>query len=904
MKRWYNIRNNRGVLSFGGNFPKGAKLMKIKKILLSFMLFLITGILSMGVSACDNNSEHIHNFSMWSVTTSPSCTVQGSQTRTCSSCGFTEDSSIPAVGHTEIVDSAIESTCTTDGKTEGSHCKDCGTTIIAQSVIKASGHTYDTGEIVENATCVKNGTIKYTCQIPTCQYSYTDDYSLTTYTATEIYNQSIQYVGEIVVYDKHGSELGLGTGFVYSADGKIITNFHVIDGAYAAKITINEKTYSITSILAFDELIDLAVLKVEQNGLVTATVCKNNVQAGETVYAIGSSRGLTNTYSQGIITHADRVLDGVTYVQHDASITNGNSGGPLINIYGEVIGINTWGLTNSQNLNFAVFTRELDNLDYNSPITMTEFYEMQHTENVVLSEWLLNNYNYTSSNYVCYQLVGDWYAYGIVYDTKNDYNFLELVWTFDDGSDLVVTVELSRDEPTYTYFAQYKLGNNVNQTYGIINPTTYTSSTVLTYYSYEGTYWLEDSLMEFYSSAVAKVYEWFSYCLDNHIDDLSLQDFGFTALEYKYNSSAISMLKTSLQISGVYFSDSQWYRVSETNYYEGYSTILSLVYNAEGDSVFSSFSWFGDEGTHYFAYLSLSKSLQGNYYGCSYSEKENGEYVTKNDTHGYLEAGVFTSQTALTYVSFDGLTDYKDSLLSTYTSCLQSVLNYVASYLVNKDLDIALADLGFIFNDPYITQTECNTSAHIYQSPVFTWVEDENGFNVSANFVCQCGNCSEKTTTYVSNTDYTVTKNADETKIAFAFTASVVFEGVTYTDTRYIKYEYQIIALNNSNYKNYIGVGCGVAGYDIYTTISKKNENLTYSNVVVIFKVSLSGKYNINGYDGVYNYHNTFNITNTSLNGSMQYTDIETMVYSASLTYSVSVSGQVSGYIMTAYLVS
>ena len=91
--------------------------------------------------------------------------------------------------------------------------------------------------------------------------------------------------------------------------------------------------------MAFDELIDLAVLKVEQNGLVAATVCKNNVQAGETVYAIGSSRGLTNTYSQGIITHADRVLDGVTYVQHDASITNGNSGGPLINIYGEVIGI-------------------------------------------------------------------------------------------------------------------------------------------------------------------------------------------------------------------------------------------------------------------------------------------------------------------------------------------------------------------------------------------------------------------------------------------------------------------------------------------------------------------------------------------------------------------------------------
>ena len=122
--------------------------MRIKKLLLSFILLLITGTISVGISACDNNSEHTHNFSMWSVATSPSCTVQGSQTRTCSSCGFTEYSSIPAVGHSEVIDSAINPTCTTDGKTEGSHCKDCGATIIAQTAIKANGHTYNDGEII------------------------------------------------------------------------------------------------------------------------------------------------------------------------------------------------------------------------------------------------------------------------------------------------------------------------------------------------------------------------------------------------------------------------------------------------------------------------------------------------------------------------------------------------------------------------------------------------------------------------------------------------------------------------------------------------------------------------------------------------------------------------------------
>ena len=77
--------------------------------------------------------------------------------------------------------------------------------------------------------------------------------------------------------------------------------------------------------MAYDENIDLAVVKVNATGLTTATICKKTVSVGATVYAIGSSRGLTNTYSQGIITYANRVVDGVSHVQHDASITHGGN---------------------------------------------------------------------------------------------------------------------------------------------------------------------------------------------------------------------------------------------------------------------------------------------------------------------------------------------------------------------------------------------------------------------------------------------------------------------------------------------------------------------------------------------------------------------------------------------------
>ena len=223
----------------------------------------------------------------------------------------------------------------------------------------------------------------------------------TTYTASDIYNQAVKYVGEIVIYDKSGNELALGTGFVYSSDGKIITNYHVIEGAYSARIDINGKIYTVTSVLAYDAHIDLAVLQINATGLDTATISNGSTQVGEVVYAIGSSQGLTNTLSQGIVTYANRVVDNVAHVQHDASITHGNSGGPLINEYGEIIGINTWGVSDSQNLNFAVSINELDNLVYGTPITLSELFEEQPTpDDAATQQWFLEQFDIAKSQYI------------------------------------------------------------------------------------------------------------------------------------------------------------------------------------------------------------------------------------------------------------------------------------------------------------------------------------------------------------------------------------------------------------------------------------------------------------------------------------------------------------------------
>lgn len=172
-------------------------------------------------------------------------------------------------------------------------------------------------------------------------------------TAKEVYKSCSKATVQIV------TDVGVGTGFFYDT-GKVVTNYHVIKGA--KKITVNftdGTSFEVKNILSLNEYVDLAVLSVP----VSVTPLKLNqkeVSSGDTVYAIGSSLGvLTDTFTNGIVTNANRYVDDIHYIQTNAAITNGNSGGPLLNEYGEVIGINTWQYVNGQNINFAISIEEL-----------------------------------------------------------------------------------------------------------------------------------------------------------------------------------------------------------------------------------------------------------------------------------------------------------------------------------------------------------------------------------------------------------------------------------------------------------------------------------------------------------------------------------------------------------------
>ncbi|MFG6486816.1 DegQ family serine endoprotease [Roseateles sp. BYS78W] len=136
---------------------------------------------------------------------------------------------------------------------------------------------------------------------------------------------------------------GVGSGFILSADGYVLTNAHVVQGADEVIVTLTDKRELKAKIIGADQRSDVAVVKVEATGLPVVKVGDSNkAKVGEWVMAIGSPFGLENTVTAGIISAKQRDTgDLLPLIQTDVAINPGNSGGPLVNMRGEVIGINS-----------------------------------------------------------------------------------------------------------------------------------------------------------------------------------------------------------------------------------------------------------------------------------------------------------------------------------------------------------------------------------------------------------------------------------------------------------------------------------------------------------------------------------------------------------------------------------
>ena len=136
---------------------------------------------------------------------------------------------------------------------------------------------------------------------------------------------------------------GVGSGFILSSDGFVMTNAHVVDGASEVLVTLPDKREFKARIVGADKRTDVAVVKIDATGLPAVKVGDvSKLRVGEWVMAIGSPFGLENTVTAGIVSAKQRDTgDYLPFIQTDVAINPGNSGGPLINMRGEVVGINS-----------------------------------------------------------------------------------------------------------------------------------------------------------------------------------------------------------------------------------------------------------------------------------------------------------------------------------------------------------------------------------------------------------------------------------------------------------------------------------------------------------------------------------------------------------------------------------
>jgi hypothetical protein len=180
----------------------------------------------------------------------------------------------------------------------------------------------------------------------------------------------------VVIHGKTDSGDVLGSGFIISKDGKIVTNLHVIREMKTATVQLaNGKIFDSMSVLATDQRRDLAVIHIAGFDLAALELGNSNsVVVGEPVVVVGSPQGLEGTVTAGILSSVRDSGDGFKVLQTDAAVNSGDSGGPLVNSKGQAIGVVSFKLRSAEGLNFAIPINYLKGLlnEFHEPISLAQ----------------------------------------------------------------------------------------------------------------------------------------------------------------------------------------------------------------------------------------------------------------------------------------------------------------------------------------------------------------------------------------------------------------------------------------------------------------------------------------------------------------------------------------------------
>lgn len=180
---------------------------------------------------------------------------------------------------------------------------------------------------------------------------------------SDIVSRCAPGVVSIKTKDKYGKDIGLGSGFLISPDGLIVTNFHVMESAYKAQVNIGDKIYKDVYFVRGLPEFDIAILKINSDNLPYLSLGNSDgLVDGQFIVVLGSPWGFEHSVSNGIVS-AVRSKGSVKIIQMTAPVSPGSSGGPVLNEFGEVVGITTLAsFFMAQNLNFAVPVNYLSNV--------------------------------------------------------------------------------------------------------------------------------------------------------------------------------------------------------------------------------------------------------------------------------------------------------------------------------------------------------------------------------------------------------------------------------------------------------------------------------------------------------------------------------------------------------------
>jgi S1-C subfamily serine protease len=188
-------------------------------------------------------------------------------------------------------------------------------------------------------------------------------------------NPSIVYIES---YNKYNQKVGTGSGVILTKDGTVVTNHHVLvnvtEITYVKIKLANGQIYETDQVIGYDAKRDLVVLKIDgpKNLVPLELGDSEKIKTGEKIFALGSPLGIQNSVTEGIISNKSIIDNKQSFIQFTAPISQGNSGGALVNIYGELIGINVAYFINGQNMNLAIPVNDYKKLKKSVRLTILD----------------------------------------------------------------------------------------------------------------------------------------------------------------------------------------------------------------------------------------------------------------------------------------------------------------------------------------------------------------------------------------------------------------------------------------------------------------------------------------------------------------------------------------------------